>query len=359
MSVAPGTSDGCRARKSIWLNHPWVTMILAVVGVSLFPLAVEVGFALGENAWLFQAAGSAGKVLATAVYVWFYRDVFGERGFLRWSVRYVFDPSTLWRPEARRRRRSVALVLLMAASQFHDGLFAFATGFVDTAVAVIIHSVWPVVFVLILTGDYRQDGRYRRFRPWDRVLVAAAFGGVALVTVGADPDGASLSMSSRAILGAALVLVATTLGAFMSKGYKWGTDRAVEMAGGKREEMVFGMVAYGAANLVCLPGTVALATIHGSGLSPRGVAVAFLFGLFVAWPASLLFRHANLYTTKLTVVGLAYTQPLFALLWLSLFTTITVGNVPLVAAGAVVVLGANLLASPLVRRNRSSTATAG
>lgn len=76
----------------------------------------------------------------------------------------------------------------------------------------------------------------------------------------------------------------------------------------------------------------------------------------MAWPASLLFRHANLYTTKLTVVGLAYTQPLFALLWLSLFTTIVVGNVSLVAAGAVVVLGANLLASPLVRRDRSSTA---
>lgn len=136
--------------------------------------------------------------MATAVYVWFYRDVFGEHGFFRWSVRYVFDLSALWRPEARRRRRSVGLVLLMAASQF-DGLFAFATGFADTAVAVIIHSVWPVVFVLILTGDYRQDGRYRRFRPWDRVLVAAAFGDVALVTVGADPDGLSLSMNSQAV----------------------------------------------------------------------------------------------------------------------------------------------------------------
>ena len=82
-------------------------------------------------------------------------------------------------------------------------------------------------------------------------------------------------------------------------------------------------------------------------------AMAFAAGCCVIAPGSVLVRSAIIRTTTLAVSALGYAQFPLSLLWLALFTTITIENPMLVAAGGACVLAGNAVSGWLVRRRPS------
>ena len=79
-------------------------------------------------------------------------------------------------------------------------------------------------------------------------------------------------------------------------------------------------------------GRMTLASLGG------GVAVGLSFV-----PGAVLSRKAVLITPDLAVTALVYVSPVLGLVWLGLFTEITVERLDLLVLGAVVVAAANIM----------------
>ncbi|MDE0132975.1 MAG: hypothetical protein OXM62_06040 [bacterium] len=338
--------------------NPAVVYLLAVLGLSAFPLVVDWGLGAGDNPWLFQTWLVIGKTLSfVAVAALFYRDVTAEPGTVAWLLRRSFDWSALWKPscdaERRTQRRAVGLIAVCSLNRLHDGLFAWSTQFVDAAVSAVVHSVWPILFIVLISRDYRH--RYTRVSPAKWVLVAAAFAGVSTAITGASGGtGDTVRTWESSLTGALLALAATSIGVLAAKSYTWGTDRARELgkAGNGRLEVLFGMVAQTVSDLLSIPLGLSAAVLAGSGISSKAALAGLGFGAVIGLPAAFMFRKANFDSPSLMVNNLAFFQPLFALGWLALFSNITVGNIRLVLAGATIVLVSNFLSVPAVLPKR-------
>ena len=244
----------------------------------------------------------------------------------------------------------------------YDVVFVMSTRFVDTAVTTILNGAWAIMFVLILANDYKPKqgttGRYRKLQRSDWAWLLLAFGSVSLVVWGATPPtGGVLDAGAfRTTVGVILGLATAAVGALSAKTYRWGTNTAEAYPNGANPcpELPFVMLAFGVGNLFAIPIGGVATLVAGGRISPGTLLVACLSGLLIPCPGGILLRKANLATRSLTVNNLAYTQPLFSLLWLWMFTTITVGNVGLVVVGGAGVVTANMLSSvPRYRRQRS------
>ena len=150
-------------------------MLASVVAFSLFPLVVALSDA-GRNPFMFQFLHGTGVVLAVLAYL---------DASHRWLIRNRRVWASVWKL-LHTRDGILAVVTL-----FDVALFAWSTGFIDTAIATIILESWIIVFVVV--RKKHDDGsvvgrRYRKLLTRDYTLLMIAFVGLGLIILSQASD---------------------------------------------------------------------------------------------------------------------------------------------------------------------------
>ena len=340
-------------RWSRWWRSPPGLILGGTVLYSMVPLSVKLGVETGNDPWSYQLGLSAGRAAgALAILCVFQRAAFTQPGVSRALIHRVFSWSALWKAGGADQRRSLALLAAIAVSQANTAFYAWSAVFVDMAVATIVRSVGPVLFIAGMARMHSK-GRYRQLTMGDGLALALAFVSVSLVTwVSADHVSQAGGSLWASVLGAALAVFSSVTILLGMRQYRWGRERRKEIkgmsAGGEPPaEWALVTLAYGAANFLLVPAGLALAL--PGGISGKALLYGLVFGALASSPAAVMIAKANLDTANLMANSARYAQAFLSLGWLALFTTVDVGNVPLVSVGAVGVVAANALSNPALR----------
>ena len=325
-------------------------VVLMATGVMFFSTnALFVELTFGDNhPFLYNAGVWVGTSLGLAgVLFLFHRPVFADPVSRRVLFRWVAGLKT----DGVRRWDLLVMLLLMVIGRFAFAFFGWATHYVDTATVSVLHYTWPVLFVLVLSRwDRTNRGRYRRVTAFSWTGLGLAFVGMAAVvtgTLGFDAAGAVLLGS---VFGMILAVISAILQAGIGVlGFPFAEGVASEITHKTDACLDWHNLEFGCLLFVyCVSGLLAIVPNAIIGLATGGrislescgwaVAVGFSFV-----PGAVLARKAVLITPDLSVNALIYASPVVGLVWLGLFTDITVARLDLLIAGALTVAAANVL----------------
>ena len=322
-------------------------MAAGVVFFSTNGLFVELTF--GDNhPFLYNTGVWVGTSLGLGVLLFvLHRPVFSDPA----ARRVLFRRSVGLKTDGVRRWDLVVLLWLLVVGRFAFAFFGWAIHYVDTATVSVLHYTWPVLFVLVLARwDRTSSGRYQKVGAFSWIGLGLAFIGMAAVvvgTVGFDARGTVLA-------GGVFGILLTVISAFLQAGvatlgfpFAYGVASEISRKTDARlewENLEFGCLLF----VYCLSGAIAILpnALIGFGTSGRISADAFGWAMAVGVsfvPGAALARKAVLITPDLGVNALIYASPVVGLLWLGLFTDITVARLDLLVVGAVVVAVANVL----------------
>lgn len=310
--------------------------------------ALFVELTLGDNhpflynamVWLGLSAGLAGVLLL------FYRPVLADPAVRR----VLFRRAAGLRIDGVRRWDMVGLLAVMMAGRLAFAFFGWATQYVETATVSIMHYLWPVIFVLGLSRwDRSGRGRYRRVTAVSWAGLLLAFAGMAAVVVGTVGFDAAQVGFGR-VLGMVMALASAVLMACtIAFGYPLGAGLAAEIndrtgarLDGHRLEFSCLLFVYCVSAVMAVIPNVLIGLGTGGLITLGSMAGAVAVG-FSFVPGAVLSRKAVLITPDLTVTALVYASPVVGLVWLGLFTEITVARLDLLVAGAMTVAAANVL----------------
>ena len=315
------------------------------------PVAVDLTDG-AKNAFLFNAGWRAGGCVGClAVLVFRYpkllRDMVtdGESEARRLArASFSFRPQDLsWRD----RNFGGWSILYGAFGKFSYAFFALAAGFASIASVAVIYEIWPVVMVVCMAWLFRGSSQYRPASGWLFLMIVASFIGFVLVVW---PERNVLTGSVLMAGVGIAVLGAAIAGSQNAVAFRWadilGRDlRQAESYGHSLPSLlVFGSVfAQCITQFMCVVISIPIALMTGGDVSYSLVAVAAAGGLLSSGLADVMFRAANTISDNLGVNAISYTTPLFALGWLSLFSTVEVARPDFLIIGAMIVVMSNLL----------------
>ena len=327
-------------------------MLMAVLLFSIWPALLDDEMS-NSNPLLFNFALSAGRAIGVAVFLFvFFRRTFCTRRGLR-QIYGVMNPWLSGAASTAPAQPDIRhYILLGIAAHFSHATFAFSTHFTDTAIATVIHELQPILTMFLLHRVFASGSapaRYRKISANAVVLASFALGGLTLLVIGTTKQvsGSGLA-SSSGLFGVLLALASALMAACNAYSMRWGAalyeaERgAVNGVERGRMEMGYMMFAYGLSSAVAAPlslgaGLAAGAEVTSSLLVPAAAGCS----IFVA--AHAFQRRAFIETSNLSISALNYTTPLFALLWLAMFTEIVVQEPAMVIVGAALIIVANVL----------------
>ena len=335
--------------------RPATFMLLAVVLFSLWPALLDKELA-NNNPMLFNFSLSVGRVVGAALFLYiFFRHAFSDprirRRIYRVIASWLYGKSTASVPPAPPQIR--IYLLLGAAAHFSHALFAYSTHFTDTAIATIVHELQPLLTMFLLQRIFAEPGRAARYRPITGgvvFLILFALGGLAFVVIGTTTrgDGPVLMSSASGLFGVALALGSALLGACNAYSMRWGSElykivgEPSRDTGRRSTELGFMMLAYGLSSLIAAPLSFVVGLGSGATLN-SSLVIPAMAGCFLFVAAHVFQRRAFIETSDLAISALNYATPLFALIWLAIFTEIVVPNPNLVLIGAVLIIAVNSL----------------
>lgn len=298
-------------------------------------------FLYNAGAWLGAAVGLGGVLLL------FYRPVLADPAVRRVLFRRVAGLKT----DGVRRWDLLAMMVVMVVGRFAFAFFPWATQYVETATVAVLHYTWPVFFVLGLSRwDRANRRRYRRVTAFSWTGLVLAFLGMAAVVVGTlgfQAVGATLAERVFGMILAVVsgILVVCTVATCYPLADSLATEITRKTAlAMKRDSLEFACLLFGycVSALVSVIPNVFIGFGQGGRVTweAMGWAVAVGFSLV---PGAILSRRAVLVTPDLSVNALVYASPVVGLLWLGLFTDITVARLDLLVVGAITVAVANVL----------------
>ena len=340
----------------------WLTPTRAVWGVvaahACIPATVELT-AGDVDPFLYNALAKAAQlpvvvvVLAATAGACCAGGGFAPRAVLgslsTYMLRWGNGTAPLWRAVWR-----MPLVWLSVCF-FDYALFAWSADLVDTAVSTALMQTWPAVFMVLLVKVQPVETRRTiGLSGW----AAAAAGTVGVMMVLAAQGGGwdqlltGPQWRSHAA-GAALALAAGTL----SGAAPWTTivfgellweRHRPHLAGGAApaQRLWFTLVGFAAGLAVSVVLNLAAAawrSFDGLVLTPTAVVGASALGGVLLAPAAVLIRKANLDTVNAAANVALFASPALALALLALMG-IQVGSLGLFAAGAAMILAANIAA---------------
>ena len=321
-------------------------MAAGVVFFSTNGLFVELTFGDNHPFW-YNTGVWVGTSLRLGVLLFvLHRPVFSDPV----SRRVLYRRSVGLKTDGVRRWDLVALLWLLVVGRFAFAFFAWAIHYVDTATVSVLHYTWPVLFVLVLARwDRTTGGRYRKVGAFSWIGLGLAFIGMAAVvggTVGFDARGTVLA---GGVFGIILTVISALLQAGVATlGFPFAYGVASEISEKTDARLEWENLEFGCLLFVyCLSGVIAILPNALIGWVTGGSISAESFGWAVAVgvsfvPGAALARKAVLITPDLGVNALIYASPVVGLLWLGLFTDITVARLDLLVVGAVIVAVANV-----------------
>ncbi len=323
---------------------------LMVAGVGFFStngLFVELTF--GENhPFLYNTGVWVGTSLGLGLLLFvLHRPIFSDPV----SRRVLFRRSVGLKTDGVRRWDLVALLWLLVVGRFAFAFFGWAIHYVDTATVAVLHYTWPVLFVLVLARwDRTMGGRYRKVGAFSWFGLGLAFIGMAAVVVGTVGFDARGTVLAGGVFGIVLTFISALLQAGVATlGFPFAYGVASEIsrktdAPLEWENLEFGclLVVYCASGLIAILPNALIGFATGGSISADSFGWAVAVGVSFV-PGAALARKAVLITPDLGINALIYASPVVGLLWLGLFTDITVARLDLLVVGAVIVAMANVL----------------
>ncbi len=312
-------------------------MMLTVAGFSIIPLVVAWGDG-AEKPLLFNAGWRFGVVIGCLLFL-----PIGNGALLRNRI--------VWQMIWRRIFGWAMLFVIIGSFQF--ALFTYSTRFIDIAIAAVLLETWPI-FLIVFTGRlFKKENRFRATSATTFLLVALGFVGFILVIASqtANP-GELLHLDSGPIFALGIVLAMLAAAASVIEAafnFRWGVSlsRELSTAAGLTEgsslDLFCVIAAFTIASVVSTPIHIAGGLIGGEAITGKDLAIAVVGGGVVQAIASILYRTAILNTNNLGINALGYTVPIFSLLWLAIFSRISVARVDYLLIGAAAIVAANVL----------------
>lgn len=318
-----------KARALVSNNLAAVWMCVAVMVASWWPLVIAtLGSVFGPFQFAFFANGTTFLVWYVTVAV-LHPDLLSQKEVWVAAIRELF---TL---------RGV----LATFNGFATICYVAATLFVDTALVFIVAGGWLLMFVVFQKFSDRR-GRYSTITRQGWVMLVVAMLGMSFVTL-SQTGGLDLGSDMRLLWGVLLAAATAVSLSCISCRLQIGSDLHLRYSAGSagfRQEVAYQLIISMLANV---PGLVVAAVFGftvGAGLFPALGSVFFLMFLAgVATFSSVAFRFANVITRSLGVNAIEYARPVLAVLWLGLFSTITLLRVDMFLLGASAVVAANVL----------------
>lgn len=308
-------------------------MLLSVVGDSFAPLFVALGG--GQSPFMFMLFWRAGAIAALM-------------SFLLISYRSLLLSRCTW---SLVRRRVFTWTFGMWLCEYASlGFYVCAALFINVAIIMVLHELWPVAFLFLAARLFRRDGRYWKIslRTW--MWGACAFCGAALVILGQAQGIGDLSGVSLVGLGFGvfLALVSSVVASFSVFGLRWSADfveRIPDACGHHKKslELFAGMLGSVIGNFVTGLGALGVGVARGEDGGGGDTLMYGLIGGFICnGLATIVWRKANLTTRNLNINLLSYLMPAFSLVWLFAFSQVGDVNGVLLVVGSCAIVAANV-----------------
>ena len=311
---------------------------------SLLPLVLGVGRA-EESPFMFRAGLNFGSVLGCLVFLFFC------------SSRYILDKRIL---EIIRRNCFNLPIFIAAISRFNYAFFALAINRIDISVATIVYETWPIFMVILIPRLFKK--RYRKITPTILGLLIMGFIGFVFVIIGQAGGFGTLDFSSGSplLIGVLFAIIGSLLSSLAAYDLKLIANfiklntRFLEKVKDKNRSSLsplkMSLFCVAIANVVI--GVFSTIMNAGAGfinneslLMPdwRMVGISMFAGFAVAAAGSTMRRYAILITNNSSINAISYATPIFALIWLGVFSFIAVPRSDYLIIGAIIIISANLL----------------
>ena len=349
-------------------NLKAVGFMLITAGIwALVPLGVDVTGG-AASPFFFNAGWRIGGVIGCVVVlmVAFHKLLFkllsGEGAELRQEIGKSFGLGLRPAREGERKYGGWA-VLYGVFGKFEYAIFAFAVGFASISTVTIVFTVWPIIFILAMAFLYKVDSRYKdedRYKhdgTWLFLMIMLCFVGFAFVVwpervvapgstfyigIGVAAVAALVAGSHNAVT----LWWADKLGDDMESVLKNQNQQTLPHPYSEKSLDVFCAVfVLLITQLVCAVISIVIAMLSGENISYTLLILSIAGGFMSGGIADVLFRASNIITTNLGVNAVIYAMPIFALLWLAIFSAspVNMARADYFVIGVLIIVVSNLL----------------
>ena len=243
------------------------------------------------------------------------------------------------------------------ASYFAYAIFSWSLKYIDVSVASVLFETWPLWLILMTGIMFKKENRYENINTSKWFFLLMGFAGLVFVVLSQYEE---LSFKENntslfyAVLGVILASISAILGAAACGcSIRWAATVLNDIPMDKQKEtnkdltIFFSLLALIVANIpgVAIGAALSAWGAHNETVELNNMAVAAILGLFISATGSILFRTANIMTTRLEINAIAYATPIFTLLYLATLGYINVPKTDWLVIGAMGVVVANILLS--------------
>ena len=344
------------------LNLIAVGCMLITAGIwALVPLGVDVTGG-ADNPFFFNAGWRIGGVIG-CIFVLLLRfhklllNLLSSQGAeLRGEIGESFGIGLRADQDGNRRYGGWA-VLYGVFGKFEYAIFAFAVGFASISTVTIIFTVWPIIFILVMSLLYKNDDdRYTHNGMWLFLMILLCFIGFAFVVW---PERV-VAPGSTFYIGIGVAAVAALVaGSHNAVTLRWA-DKLGDAMGGVLDranysrahpysdnslDIFSAVLVLLVTQLICAIISVVIAMMTGENINYTLLILSMAGGFMSGGIADVLFRTSNIITTNLGVNAVIYAMPIFALMWLAIFShsPVSVARVDYFVIGVLIIVVSNLL----------------
>ena len=314
-------------------------MLVAALLYAMMPVFVTL--AEGHKApFMYNAIGMLFACIGASVFlIVFYR-------------RQVFDRE-IWHIICQNWRRWSLLGVVLGA--FSYAIFAWSLRYIDVSVAAVLYETWPF-FMILLTGKmFQTKNRYESVGAFGWACILMGFVGLGFVISSQTEEADAVKETMplfHLFLGVLLALISAGLAAMHGGcSLRWGAYVLEDIPEHKQKEtdrdltMLFVLAAIVFTGIPSITISVALGAWggHNEIVEFDNMIIAAFLGFFVVTTALILFRVANLATTKLETNAMGYATPIFTLAYLAILGYINIPKTDWLVIGAMGVIAANAL----------------
>ena len=238
---------------------------------------------------------------------------------------------------------------------FDYAVFAWSLKYVDVSIAAVLFETWPLLMILLTGEIFKGENRYESIGAFGWICILMGFAGLGFVILSQTDDVSFVKETIplfHLFLGVLLPLVAAVLGAMHGGcSIRWGADVLKDVPSHKQKEtnrdltVLFVLMAIVFSGIPGVIISVALGAWggHNEIVEVDNMIIAAVLGFFIVTTGLILFRVANLITTKLEINAMAYATPIFTLVYLAILGYINVPKTNWLVIGAMGVIAANAL----------------
>ena len=242
------------------------------------------------------------------------------------------------------------LLFFTILGSFDFALFAWASRFIDIAIAAILFELWAIFIIFFMHWLYRKEQIYKRI---DKITVTLLlFGFVGVVFVISSQSGKldyfPLGSFPKFMFGVALAILGAVISAFAAFNFRWSTNAGIALAASSEQRdiqsfsLFAALIGYALGSVVAAPTSFVIGTLSGETANLSSIAIV-LGGAVAQATGSILWRKSNLLSNSPSINAIAYIIPILSLGWLALFSFVGVSRPDYLVIGAAAIVTSNLL----------------